>query len=109
MYKTIDIDCKWDVISSNGSSLWFKGYLLNITTAKVFNQLLKIFTERGSPKLAITNFLIELDGHFAFIWQNQDVTLVAVDKICSIPIYYNNIKNKYVISSNAQRLKDNFK
>ena len=108
MYKTIDIDCKWDVISSNGSSLWFKGYLLNITTAKVFNQLLKIFTERGSPKLAITNFLIELDGHFAFIWQNQDVTLVAVDKICSIPIYYNNIKNKYVISSNAQRLKDNF-
>ena len=94
MYKTIDIDCKWDVISSNGSSLWFKGYLLNSTTAKVFNQLYQIFTGRDSPKLAITNLLIELDGHFAFIWQNQVTTLVAVDKICSIPIYYNNTKRK---------------
>ena len=62
-------DTSWTRLDSTKSSLWFKGYLYN----KSVNDLLNELPELESSSIA--EYLLDLNGHFAFVFQNDQSTL----------------------------------
>ena len=76
-------DASWTRLDYRESSLWFKGYLYN----KSVNDLLNELPDLKSAFIA--EYLLGLNGHFAFVFQNAQSTLVAVDRVRSIPVFYN--------------------
>ena len=76
-------DPSWIHAENKKSFLWFKGYLHN----KSLDQLLKDLVDLELETL--TDYLSDLEGHFAFIFQNDESTIAVVDRVRSIPIFYN--------------------
>ena len=76
-------DASWTRIDYRESSLWFKGYLYNKSVNDLLNELLDL------KSAFIAEYLSGLNGHFAFVFQNAQSTLVAVDRVRSIPVFYN--------------------
>jgi len=76
-------DTSWRQHHLGSSSLWFKGYLYN----KSVDDVLKDLQDFGS--MSIPDYLLNLNGHFAFVFQNNESILVAVDRVRSIPLFYN--------------------
>jgi len=90
-------DPSWIHAENKKSFLWFKGYLHN----KSLDQLLKDLVDLELETL--TDYLSDLEGHFAFIFQNDESTIAVVDRVRSIPIFY----NKNEVGSNPIFLSDN--
>jgi asparagine synthase (glutamine-hydrolysing) len=72
----------WQKQSLDNLNLWFKGYIHN----KTIEQLLIDF--QALELSSLENYLLELDGHFAIVVQKDCWTIMAVDKIRSIPLFY---------------------
>lgn len=87
-------DASWKRFNSGKSSLWFKGYLYNSSVDNLLNELSNL----GST--SIYEYLLDLNGHFALVFQNHQFTLVVVDRVRSIPLFY----NEHEISSNPKFL-----
>lgn len=74
----------WQKLTINNLVLWFKGYIHNKTTQQLLNDFQTL--ELGT----IEDYLLGLDGHFALVVQADNWTMMAVDKIRSIPLFYAN-------------------
>ena len=83
-------------------SIIYKGYLYNDS---FLNILKKIFLIKDKKK-----FIKELDGLFAFIVKDDNNIIACVDKISSIPIFYQKETAKILISNKSnliQKFKKN--
>jgi len=72
----------WKKLTFDGLILWLKGYIHNKTTETLLKEL------QSLPLMEIGSYLLKLDGHFALIMQNESLTVMAVDKIRSIPLFW---------------------
>ena len=90
----------WSHLQKNDSSLWYKGYLNNITFEKIFNDLKKIESKD------LNSYINNLDGNFIFIFENEFLTIASVDKISSIPLFYFEDGSNIIISPHVFMLKD---
>ena len=52
----------------------------------------------------INDYLNSLDGCFSLVFETDGFVLVAVDKICSIPLFYTEIGNTWAVDSHAPSL-----
>jgi len=84
----------WQKKTLNNLNLWFKGYCHNKTIEELLNDFQNIELNK------IKDYLLSLDGHFALVAQKKDWTIMAVDKIRSIPLFY----SKEEINSDALNL-----
>jgi asparagine synthase (glutamine-hydrolysing) len=80
-------------------NLYIKGIFENQNNIK--DSLLQ-----AKNKKDILNILNKIDTFFSFIIETQEVIFVAVDRICSIPIYYYIQKDKIIILD--EPYKENF-
>jgi len=87
-------DPSWHHFKHKESNLWFKGYLYNTSIQEFFKILQNLEEDSFSSTLS------SLNGHFGFVYQDDDVTFAAVDRVRSIPIFYNDSE----ISSNPNFL-----
>jgi asparagine synthase (glutamine-hydrolysing) len=78
--------------------LWFKGYLHGAGIAALLPEIAALKQEQ------LQNFLLTLDGHFALIVQTPAWTLLAVDKVCSVPLFYLRHNGNWVVSAQAYYL-----
>ena len=93
-------DFGWKKINFQNKSIIYKGYLYN---NNFLNILKKIFLIKNKKK-----FIKELDGLFAFIVKDNNKIIVCVDKISSIPIFYQR-ETAEILISNKSNLIQKFK
>lgn len=93
----------WHHYENNNSQLFFKGHLHNDPDKyNHFLAKLKDSLDQESEQGCVTKIFQQLDGHFALIYQNNDCTVAAVDRIRSIPLLYaKTSNNKWLISDHA--------
>ena len=72
----------WKKLFYKDMNLWLKGYIFNKKTEILLKEL------KSLPLIKIEDYLCKLDGHFALVIQTKSLTLVSVDKIRSIPIFW---------------------
>ncbi len=78
----------WRYIEKNGHILWFKGYTFKITSDQLLNEFITLVNSE-SPSLESFSALIKgLNGHFSVVLEMKGFVFAAVDKVCSIPLYY---------------------
>jgi asparagine synthase (glutamine-hydrolysing) len=87
-------DASWGRLDSGRASLWFKGYLYNSSVGNLLNDL------QNLESTSIAEYLSDLNGHFALVFQNDQFTLIVVDRVRSIPLFY----DEHEVSSNPSLL-----
>jgi len=100
----------WELYENNGTQLWFSGYLYGGLTAR--DILLELEELSCNSKINIgtlSRLILNMSGHFALIAKfSNNSCFLAVDKICSIPIFDVTKGNRYAVSNYAPYLKEMF-
>jgi asparagine synthase (glutamine-hydrolysing) len=81
----------WKKIAYKKKIIFYKGYLYN---NNFLNILKKIFLCKNKKK-----YISKLDGLFAFIAKDKNHLIVCVDKISSIPIFFQKDKKENIVSN----------
>jgi asparagine synthase (glutamine-hydrolysing) len=87
---------------------WFSGYLTgDLTEIDILDEL--VLLSKNINIEALSKLVRNISGHFSMVVQfSDDSCFLAVDKICSIPIFDTADKNKYAVSNYAPFLKSFF-
>ncbi len=72
----------WKKLIYKDIKLWHKGYIFNKKTETLLEELKRL------PLVKFEDYLCKLDGHFALVIQTKSLTLMSVDKIRSIPLFW---------------------
>ena len=100
----------WKLYEINSIKIWFSGYLTN--GKNIEGVLLDIASFPSMDFLNIeylSKWLLSFSGNFAFVIKfSDDSCFLAVDKICSIPIFDVTKGNRYAVSNYAPYLKEMF-
>ena len=89
----------WKIIyGQSKEKLYIKGYVYN----KSYNQILNHLS--SLKKNDVISYLNALDGCFSLVFERSEFVLVAVDKICSIPLFYAKYRSNWIINSHAPSL-----
>jgi asparagine synthase (glutamine-hydrolysing) len=98
----------WKLYKDSNIQLWFSGYLVG--EKNVEDILLELVTLSYSLNIDIeklSKWVSSLSGNFACVVKFSDNScFLAVDKICSIPVFDAVKENKYAVSNYAPYLKE---
>ena len=98
----------WNLYQSSNIKFWFSGYLNKGLTVKDLLDELSSMSNNLNIK-TLSKWTQNISGHFSIIVQFSDSScFLAVDKICSIPIFDAYHKKKYAVSNRATLLKSYF-
>ena len=98
----------WNLYEISSIKLWFSGYLTEGLTVRNLLDELILLSENPNME-TLSKWVRNISGHFSIVVQfSNDSCFLAVDKICSIPIFDVANKNKYVVSNHAPFLKSFF-
>ena len=88
----------WKKFKEINLTIWIKGYIYSHS----INDIFKIC--KNIKKDEVSSFIESIDGHFALVFQRDDLTFIAVDKIRSTPLFFTKIKNDFFIDYNPNNL-----
>ena len=88
----------WRRYDQAAATLWFKGHLAGKEPGKLARALSMATSEDAVEEIAA------LDGQFALVAQSPNRTLAATDRIGSIPLFFREDADGYMIDSEARRL-----
>ena len=98
----------WNLYEISSIKLWFSGYLTEGLTVRNLLDELILLSENPNME-TLSKWVRNISGHFSIVVQfSNDSCFLAVDKICSIPIFDVANKNKYAVSNYAPFLKSFF-
>ena len=95
----------WKLYQNDNIKLWFCGYQYNSTIDDMLRDISSILYKNSTDKYDILNWIKDISGHFAIVIETTEWVVVAVDKICTIPIFIVNRENNIFISNHAPILK----
>jgi asparagine synthase (glutamine-hydrolysing) len=101
----------WNEVKLKGARCYLKGnvFFKNklLSPEKLAELILPLICkkEKGNEK-NIGNFLENLNGVFALVVEAENTIFCAVDKTRSIPLFYTNTMNNFIVSDSAYYLKD---
>ena len=98
----------WSLYKKSNIKFWFSGYLnKGLTTEILLDELVLMSNNLNMETLS--KWTRNISGHFSIIVQfSNDSCFLAVDKICSIPVFDAAHKGKYAVSNYAPFLKSFF-
>jgi asparagine synthase (glutamine-hydrolysing) len=98
----------WNLYKTSNIKFWFSGYLTKgLTVSSLLDELVLLSKDLNIEVLS--KLVRNISGHFSMVVQfSDDSCFLAVDKICSIPIFDVTDKNKYAVSNYAPFLKSFF-
>jgi asparagine synthase (glutamine-hydrolysing) len=95
----------WKKLYCDGAALWFSGYLLNSSVEQL--QSKAIGFRQHQPQLSeFEEWMRGLHGNFSIVIETPDWTFAAVDKICSIPLFYLENGDQIIVGNHAPKLKE---
>ncbi len=97
----------WKLYQYSGMQLWFSGYLTSETSIQdILIELVELSYTNDINIEKLSKLVNNLSGHFAFVVKiSNSSCFLAVDKICSIPIFDAVKEDKYVVSNYAPYIK----
>lgn len=98
----------WKLYKKSNVKFWFNGYLIDdLIIDDLINELLLLSKNPDIDKLS--SWIRNISGHYAMVAQfSDDSCFLAVDKICSIPIFDVSDEKRYAVSNYAPFLKSSF-
>ena len=96
----------WRKINKDNATVWIKESLTGLNIKAIYSQLLYLRGLGYSDIHTILSWLKNLKGNFAFVIEFTEYTIVAVDKINSIPLFYLETKDEVIVGNNAKFIKD---
>jgi asparagine synthase (glutamine-hydrolysing) len=100
---TIQEDNLWKKYSKNSITVFYKGYFYSHSISEIVENISGHLIE--DFKKIIQN----IDGHFALVIVKKNLTIVAVDKIRSTPLFFTKIEDTFHIDNDPNRLSTNNK
>jgi len=100
---TIQEDNFWKKYSKNSVTIYYKGCFYSHTVSEIINNILDHSIEN------LTNFINHIDGHFSLVIVKKNITIIAVDKIRSTPIFFSKIEETFYIDHDPKKLTINNK
>lgn len=100
----------WATKEKNGVTIYFKGHFFYNSVFYEKNQAIDVIFELFKDKTEndfFLNSLNSLDGNFSIYYDSQDVTIAAVDKINSFPLFYKKEKTIVEISNSPYSINSN--
>jgi len=95
----------WVQLSEPGKPfIAFKGFLTNAPALQDAARYIRNHLATVAPS-EIDTFLAQLDGHFAFVFANSEHTLLAVDRVRSIPLLFAMDGSQLLITDHAGPLR----
>jgi asparagine synthase (glutamine-hydrolysing) len=91
----------WKKYTKNNITIYYKGYFYSHSIKEIACNILDCSNKDLDENIK------NIDGHFALVIVKEDITIVAVDKIRSTPLFFANINDQFYIDHNATRLVDN--
>jgi len=85
---------KYDELPKYSVKFWFKGNLFNKTINSAIIELCNI-KDDNKFHYAISKFLLNLNGNFAFVICTRDHLLLITDKLRSYPLIYSSTQGKF--------------
>ena len=100
----------WNLYEDSGIQLWFSGYLTGEKTLEfIISDLVSLSNDVCINIEKLSRWVGGLSGHFALVVKLSDNScFLAVDKICSIPIFDVVKEDRYAVSNYAPYLKKMF-
>jgi len=96
----------WNKIVHDDYVFWFKGYVLDGSFSSIAQSLSVFLLNLNNNNKTLIEFLSCIRGHYSFVIHNDDTLISVVDKVCTIPLFYAEIKDTVIISNNATIIKD---
>jgi len=94
----------WKLHQNDNIKVWFCGYQYNKSIKDTINKIHLVLNNSSTDKNDILNWIKGLSGHFSIVIETNEWTIAAVDKICSIPLFFIN-NGDILISNYAPSLK----
>jgi len=94
----------WSKYNIDNINIWFKGYLINNNKEDFFLSLKSIISNEAPSYKEIEEYIRSVNGHYAIVAQKDNFVFSAVDRIKSIPIYYANKNDNFIISNHSHYL-----
>jgi asparagine synthase (glutamine-hydrolysing) len=98
---TIKEDRLWKKFSKNDINVFYKGYFYSHTISEIVDYI------SSMPISEVEELIKKIDGHFALVIIHKDMTIVAVDKIRSTPLFFTVIEDTFFIDCDPKRLISN--
>jgi asparagine synthase (glutamine-hydrolysing) len=93
----------WKKYSSEKITAFYKGYFYSQKISAIIESISSCDNEN------LNELIQNIDGHFAIVISNENLTIAIVDKIRSTPIFFSQIDNVFHLDSNPNRLTSNNK
>jgi asparagine synthase (glutamine-hydrolysing) len=93
----------WKLHQNDNIKVWFCGYQYNNSIEVMLNNISSMLHD-STTTYDILHWINNIDGHFAIVVETSEWTIAAVDKICSIPLFFIN-NGDILISNYAPSLK----
>ena len=100
----------WKEYQESGIRLWFSGYLIgDYSVKKVLLELIDFSNNDDINIEKLSKWVNGITGHFSLVVKfSENKCFLAVDKICSIPVFDIVKDNRYAVSNHAPYLKKAF-
>lgn len=94
----------WKKLIAPQMSVWAKGYLFDAENRLYDGETLCGYFARVNTESEFANLLLAANGSFAVVLQKADLTLVAVDRLRSIPLFYTSGDATRLVGDDADAL-----
>jgi asparagine synthase (glutamine-hydrolysing) len=91
----------WKRYKIHKYDVWFSGYIFNEDKLATFRRIILFLNNNISEKDDFHEWLKKIRGHFSLIISDDKNLFSMVDRIRSIPIFFNKQKNEVVIGNYA--------
>jgi asparagine synthase (glutamine-hydrolysing) len=79
----------WKCYKFEKYNAWFSGYILNTNTGVFFNNAIALMDNDNSSYYDFDKLARSIQGNFSFVVANKSKLFCSVDRIRSIPLFYN--------------------
>jgi asparagine synthase (glutamine-hydrolysing) len=105
MIRKIDINFRewhgWQYYQIRGFDIWFNGYILNDSQTSFLNKGIELLDIDLSTNDDFDYWIRSARGHFSFIISNENKLLCGVDRVRSIPLFFNLNDTEIIVSNYA--------
>lgn len=98
------VDATYKRFCVGDCTIWIKSNFEEKRLDDLINDLLTFISSRGDAQEKISSFINNIQGNFSLIVKSDSLSLIAVDKIRTYPLYYIVIDDQVVFSSNSKKL-----
>lgn len=98
------VDTKYKRFSVGNCTIWIKSNFEQKRLDDLISNLLILISSRDDAQEKISGFINNIYGNFSLIVKSDCLSLIAVDKIRTYPLYYIVFEDQIVFSSNAKKL-----